>query len=100
MNELFGIPMTTLTSALVVLLALCLLTVAWIGVRRPVILKMGIRNLPRRRAQTVLIVAGLMLSTLIITSALGVGDTVDHSMISEVYEQLGYVMCWSLMRTK
>jgi putative ABC transport system permease protein len=91
MNELFGIQMTTLTTALVVLLSVCLLSVAWIGLRRPVILKMGIRNLPRRKAQTVLIVVGLMLSTLIITSALGVGDTVDHSVTSEVYDQIGHV---------
>ena len=91
MNELFGIPMTTITTALVALLAVCLLAVAWIGVRRPVIFKMGIRNIPRRKAQSALIVVGLMLSTLIITSALGTGDTVDNSMTSEVYEQLGQV---------
>ena len=36
--------------------------------RNPVLFKLGLRNIPRRRAQTVLIIIGLMLSTAIITS--------------------------------
>jgi putative ABC transport system permease protein len=91
MNELFGIQMTTLTTVLVALLAVCLLSVAWIALRRRVIFNLGVRNLPRRKAQTVLIVVGLMLSTLIITSALGVGDTVDHSITSEAYDRYGHI---------
>ncbi len=91
MNELFGIDMTTLTIALVALLTLCLLSVGWIAWRRRVVFNLGVRNLPRRKAQTLLIVAGLMLSTLIITSALGVGDTVDHSITSQAYTHTGHV---------
>ena len=77
MNELFGIPMTTFATILVVLLAICLLIVAYIALRKPVVFKMGLRSIPRRPAQTILIVIGLMLSTLIVASALGVGDTLD-----------------------
>ena len=62
-------------------LAVCALSVAWIAWRRPVIFKLGARNIPRRRTQTVLIVAGLMLSTLIIAAALGTGDTVITSNV-------------------
>ena len=50
---------------------------------------MGVRNIPRRRAQTTLIVIGLMLSTVIISAAFTTGDTVDRSITSEVYELLG-----------
>lgn len=73
------------------LLAVCLLSVAWVAWRRPVIFKLGVRNIPRRKAQTILIVIGLMLSTLIISAALGTGDTVDNSISSLVYSNLGRV---------
>ena len=89
MDELFGIPMSTIVIALAAMLVVSLLSVAWVYLRRPVIFKLGARNIPRRKAQTALIVFGLMLSTLIVTAALGTGDTVDSSMTSEVYGQLG-----------
>ncbi len=89
MDEIFGISMTAITTVLVSLLVLCLLSVVWVAWRRPVIFKLGVRNIPRRRAQTLLIVVGLMLSTLIITAALGIGDTVDNSVTSETYDILG-----------
>ena len=44
----------------------------------------GVRNIPRRRAQTVLIIIGLMLSTLIITAAFSIGDTVNYSITNQV----------------
>src|SRR6478735_12711017 len=75
--------------ALLILLSLCLLSVAWVAWRRPVIFKLGVRNIPRRKAQTVLIIVGLMLSTLIIAAALGTGDTIDHSATASTYEGLG-----------
>src|SRR5215203_5268457 len=91
MNEIFGISMTSIMVTLVSLLAICLITVAWVAWRRPVIFKMGMRNIPRRRAQTILIVVGLMLSTLIMSAALGTGDTIDYSMTSDVYDTYGEV---------
>src|SRR5207237_411714 len=51
--------------------------------------RIGIRNIPRRRAQTVLIVVGLMLSTLSISSAFGFGDSLNYSVKKGVYDQLG-----------
>ncbi len=91
MNELFGIPMSTIAVALAAMLVVSLLSVAWVYLRRRVIFRLGARNIPRRRAQTALIVFGLMLSTLIVTAALGTGDTVNGSMTSEVYGQLGTI---------
>src|SRR5215213_11108756 len=78
--------MSGIMVALLALLALCLLTVAWVAWRRPVVFKLGMRNIPRRQAQTVLIVVGLMLSTLIMAAALGTGDTIDYSMTTDVYD--------------
>src|ERR687895_2369894 len=91
MNDIFGIPMAGIMTVLLAALALCLLSVAWVAWRRPVIFKLGVRNIPRRKAQTVLIVVGLMLSTLIIAAALGTGDTIDWSVTSTAYDQLGEV---------
>lgn len=91
MDKVFGLPMSGVAVVLVILLAVCLLSVVWVAIRKPVVFKMGMRNIPRRRAQTILIVVGLMLSTLIISAALGTGDTVDHSVSAEIYRTLGPV---------
>jgi putative ABC transport system permease protein len=91
MKEIFGFPMSGVLVVLLVALGFSLLTVAWVAWRRPVIFKLGVRNIPRRRAQTTLIVVGLMLSTLIISAALGTGDTLDYSLTKDVYENYGNV---------
>jgi putative ABC transport system permease protein len=91
MNEIFGIPADTLLTILVAITGLILATVALIAWRFPLSFRLGLRNLPRRRAQTALVIGGLALSTLIITSALGIGDTIDYSTKSGVYESLGGV---------
>ena len=91
MNELFGISMTTIATIMVALLAMCLLVIFYIFLRRPIVFRIGMRNIPRRPAQTVLIIIGLMLSTLIVTAALGVGDTLDKSVRDTAYDQLGQI---------
>ena len=89
MKTIFGLSMTTITTVLVVLLAICLLSVVLLALRRPVIFKLGIRNIPRRKVQTALIVVGLMLATLIITAALGTGDTLNRSIDDAALRTLG-----------
>ncbi len=56
---------------------LFLLFISW---RNPVLAKLGLRSLVRRPTQTVLIVVGLTLSTIIIISSLGTGDTLRYSV--------------------
>lgn len=91
MNSIFGIPADSLMYALLGLLALIFIGVAAMALRYPLPFRLGVRNLPRRKTQTLLIVVGLALSTLIITSALGIGDTVDYSVKVEVYDDLGAI---------
>jgi putative ABC transport system permease protein len=91
MNSIFGMPMNAILYVLVSILAIAALWLVWVAWRRPVIFKLGVRNLPRRRAQTVLIVVGLMLSTMIISASLGVGDTLDRSVSTEVYDLVGHL---------
>jgi putative ABC transport system permease protein len=54
-----------------------------------ILLKMALRNIPRRRAQTVLILFGLMLATLITTASLAVGDTLTYSLVAIQLPQMG-----------
>src|SRR5215831_4602267 len=54
-----------------------------------VLLVMALRNIPRRRAQTALIVVGLMLASLIITASFTVGDTLTYSLQSIEMKQIG-----------
>ena len=72
--------------ALVALLGVALLTGGYIALTNRTMFRMGLRNLPRRGFQTVLVVAGLSLSTLITTAAFVTGDTIDHSLTADVYK--------------
>jgi len=68
-----------------VLLGLFIAVVTLVGVmawRNRIMLKLGLRNIPKRPAQTALIILGLMLSTVIITSAFGNGDTIAYTIRS------------------
>ncbi|HEU5423064.1 MAG TPA: FtsX-like permease family protein, partial [Nitrolancea sp.] len=91
MDNLFGIPMASIMDILLVAFALCLGVGFWIFLRHRVVFKMGVRNVPRRPAQTTLIVIGLMLSTLIIAAALTTGDTLNNSLTGTVYDLTGHV---------
>jgi len=88
-NQIFGIPSDLLLNILLVLTGLIVGIVALSAWLYPLSFRLGIRNLPRRRSQTALIVGGLALSTMIITSALGIGDTIDYSTKVGVYNDLG-----------
>lgn len=90
MDSIFGIPMTSIMVTLLIMFGLCLGVGAWIFLRQRIIFRLGVRNIPRRPAQTALIVIGLMLSTLIISAALTTGDTVNYSIKSAVYDLLGH----------
>ncbi|MCL6644532.1 MAG: hypothetical protein K6U88_06040, partial [Dehalococcoidia bacterium] len=85
MNELFGVSMTIIASVCVAVTVLIFLAIGFIAWRNPVMFKMGLRNIPRRKAQTALIIVGLMLSTLIMSAAFGTGDTLTSSVSAQVY---------------
>src|SRR6478672_1003313 len=91
MQSIFGIPMGSLAIMLTAFLALLLTPVIFTVLFKRVMFRIGIRNIPRRRAQTLLIVLGLMLSTLSISSAFGFGDSLNYSVKKGVYDQLGPV---------
>ena len=89
MSIYFGIPAPTVAAwAAAAVTALLLGLLLFAAVNR-VLLKMALRNIPRRRAQTVLILFGLMLATLIITASLSVGDTLNYSLAAIQLRQIG-----------
>jgi putative ABC transport system permease protein len=90
-DSLFGLSMNTIMIVLLALLAVSLGVIAYIFFRNRIVFLMGVRSIPRRVAQTVLIIIGLMLSTLIISAALTTGDTVDHSMTNQAYALMGHI---------
>src|SRR5207247_10401021 len=61
---------------------------AW---RWPIFFRLGVRQLPRRPAQTALIAAGLMLSTALVAASLATGDTITHSLRTAAVGELGRV---------
>ena len=89
MNELFGAPMRDILAVVVVALIVCMFIVAVLALRNRLLFRMGLRNIPRRRGQTLLIVVGLMLSTLIISAAFATGDTLSHSLRNTAFEITG-----------
>src|SRR5918994_745129 len=89
MDELYGIPMGPLAVTLVVLLTVLMGALGALALRNRIFLKLGIRNMTRRRARTALIVLGLMLGTTIISSALTTGDTMSHTIRSSAVQALG-----------
>lgn len=91
MDDFFGLSMTTLMLILLGILGIAFATILYVIVRSRVMFLMGLRNIPRRMGQTVLIVVGLMLSTLIISAAFTTGDTVDYSLTEQSYNLLGHV---------
>src|SRR5512145_1057716 len=91
MEKLFGLEIASIAGSLSAVLILVLIGLGLLALRRPVFFKLGLRPIPRRRAQSTLIVLGLMLATLIITAAFITGDTLSHSIRSLAIEGMGEI---------
>src|SRR5918994_6710654 len=89
MNKFFGIPMGPLAIVLAFVFAVVLGALGALAIRNRIFLRLGIRNVTRRRARTALIVLGLMLGPTIISSALVTGDTMSHTIRTSAVQALG-----------
>lgn len=66
--------------------------IAILALRRPLLARLAAREAIRRRGQTLLVVAGLMVGTATITAALVGGDSVEDSAVeSFAYRNWGYI---------
>jgi ABC-type lipoprotein release transport system permease subunit len=91
MTTLFGISLDIIARDLLILAAILIgLMFLW-GVRHPLLVWMGLRNVPRRRARMVLIIFGLMLATMFIAGAFAIGDTIITAVRSVAVYNLGRV---------
>lgn len=88
MSELFGLSMSTIMLALLAVFLLSLVASAVLLLPGRLMFKLGVRNIRRRPAQSLLIVSGLMLATTIITAAFSTGDAIDHSVLQTTYDNL------------
>ena len=91
MEKLFGIPMDQLAVGLVAFFLAGTAVIAFLALRNRVMFKMAVRNIPRRRAQSALIVVGLMLATLLFSASFATGDTIAHSFRIEILRAIGQV---------
>jgi hypothetical protein len=82
---------TQIMIGMLIAVGLILLYILYLNLRNPVLVKVGLRNIPRRPAQSILIVVGLTLSTIIIVSALSIGDTLNHSVRSHTINAYGKI---------
>ncbi len=88
MDNLFGVPLSSFLIALTLLVVLIGGILLWIWWRNPLLVRMGLRNVVRRKTQTALIVIGMMLATLIVSAAFATGDTVGYSVSNQIYNDL------------
>jgi putative ABC transport system permease protein len=91
METLFGIPTQQLMYALLAVTGAGALILGLSALRNRVAFKMAIRNIPRRKSQTALIVLGLMLATMLFSASFTTGDTLTNSLRTQALENIGQV---------
>ncbi|NQT73757.1 MAG: ABC transporter permease [Chloroflexi bacterium] len=76
---------------LLIIFIACAVLLAISAIRNKVMFKMGVRNVNRRLANTVLTCLGLMLATMIFSASFATGDTLSYSVRSLAVDHLGEV---------
>src|SRR5260370_12005390 len=82
MIQFFGIPVDTMTTVLLVVTAVIVAGVLMLAMSNVLFFKIGVRNIFRRRTQMALITFALMLSTMLLSCILAVGDVMTASVES------------------
>src|SRR5438445_6295369 len=91
MTHLFGIPTDRLTTILLVATLIIIGLVALLDISNVLFFMIGIRNIPRRRTQMLLIIFALMLSTALLSSVLATGDVITTAVQTVAVYNLGSV---------
>jgi putative ABC transport system permease protein len=76
---------------LLILVGIITLTIIILALTNKIIFKMAVRNFARRKAQSVIVIAGLMIGTSIISASLVVQDTMTNFSEVSVYRSLGEI---------
>ncbi len=91
MTKLFGVPIDQLMTVLLAVFGIGAAVLVVSALRNRTAFKMGVRNIPRRKSQTVLIVLGLMLATLLFSASFTTGDTLTNSIRMAALKGIGQV---------
>ncbi len=91
MDKVFGVPTEQLMWVLLAVFGAAALLLGLSALRNRVSFRMAARNLPRRRTQTILVVLGLMLATMLFSASFTTGDTLTNSLRVQALENLGQV---------
>ncbi len=83
--------MDALLLFLLILVGIITLLIGILALTNRIIFKMAARNFARRKAQSVIVIAGLMIGTSIISASLVVQDTMTNFSEVSVYHSLGEV---------
>ena len=76
---------------LAILVAIVLVAVGILAIRRRVFARMAIRSISRRKMHSVVVVCGLLIATAMISGALVAGDTLDYIISRDVMTNTGEV---------
>ena len=91
MTQIFGIPLDILTIILVSITLVIVVGVLLLALTNKIFFKIGVRNIPRRRLQMLLIVFALMLSTTLLSSVLATGDVITAAVQSVAVYNYGNI---------
>ena len=91
MTQIFGIPLDILTTVLASITAVIVVGVLILAFTNKIFFKIGVRNIPRRRLQMLLIVFALMLSTTLLSSVLATGDVITAAVQSVALYNYGNI---------
>ncbi|MCC6176517.1 MAG: ABC transporter permease [Chloroflexi bacterium] len=89
MQAIFGIPISIVLAVVAALFILGVGALLVAALRNRLLLLLALRNVPRRPAQSFLIALGLALATVIVATALQIGDTMSYTIRSLVAGTVG-----------
>src|SRR5436305_3907144 len=91
MVTFFGLDIDQLASSLLLITGVIIACVTILALSNAIFFKIGVRNIPRRRVQMILIIFALMLSTTLLSSVLGIGDILTATVQTIAVFNLGTV---------
>ena len=91
MTTVFSFSPGSLAAPLGIAASVVVALLVWRALRAPHLVRIGVRNVPRRLLRTVLIVFGLMLSTTFVAAAIAVDDTIVLAVKTVAVYNLGRI---------
>ncbi len=83
--------MDTIPLLLIAGVGIITILIIYMALTNKIIFKMAVRNFTRRKAQSAIVIAGLMIGTSMISASLVVQDTMTYSSVVSVYYNLGEI---------